>query len=80
MWDRRLWAVPVFLLGGSAFNGVAFDPKTDFNSHEYTMGAHHAPGAFAPDSTHDSFFEPIYQTKSYYDDVDRAEAFARGKP
>ena len=80
LWDRRLWAVPVFLFGGSPFNGVAFDPKTDFNSHEYQLGAHHGPGAFAPDSAHDSFSEPIYQTRSYYDDVERAEAFARGKP
>ncbi len=80
MWDRRLWAVPKLIFGGNAFDGVAFDPKTDFNSHEYTMGAHHAAGAFAPDSAHDSFFEPIYQTRSYYDDVDRAAAFARGKP
>ena len=79
-WDRRLWAVPKFLFGSNPFDGVAFDPKTDFNSHEYRLGAHHAPGAFAADSAHDSFYEPIYQTKSYYEDVDRAEAFARGRP
>lgn len=80
MWDRRLWAVPKFLLGSNPFDGVSFDPKTDFNSHEYKLGAHHAPGAFAPGSAHDAFFEPLYQTRSYYDDVERAEAFARGKP
>ncbi len=80
MWDRRLWAVPKLIFGGNAFDGVAFDPKTDFNSHEFQIGAHHAPGPFAPDSAHDSFFQPNYQTKSYYEDVDRAEAFARGKP
>lgn len=80
MWDRRLWAVPKFLFGSNPFDGVSFDPKTDFNSHEFKMGAHHTPGAFAPDAAHDSFFEPIYQTRSYNDDVERAEAFARGKP
>lgn len=80
MWDRRLWAGPKFLFGSNPFDGVAFDPHTDFNSHEYKIGAHHAPGAFAPDAAHDAFFEPLYQTKSYYEDVERAEAFARGRP
>ena len=80
IWDRRLWTVPKLLFGSNPFDGVSFNPKTDFNSQEFKMGAHHAPGAFAPDSAHDSFYEPIYQTKSYYDDVERAEAFARGKP
>ncbi len=81
MWDRRLWAVPKLIFGGNAFDGVSFDPKTDLNSHEYQSTLHHSPAAgFAPDSAHEGFLQPNYQTKSYYEDVDRAEAFARGKP
>lgn len=71
VWDRRIWAVPQFLFGGDAFNGTAFDPKTDLNAHEFQSSLHSA----GPD-----FFNGDYMTKSYYKDVDRAEAFARGKP
>ncbi len=37
-------------------------------------------GAFGDDSGRNDFFKPIYMTKSYYEDVDRAAAFARGTP
>ena len=80
IWDRRLWAVPVFLFGGDPFHGTAFDPHTDLNSHEFQGSLHHSPAALATDGAHDSFNQPDYQTKSYYEDVERAEAFARGKP
>ena len=80
MWDRRLWAVPKLIFGGNAFDGVSFDPKTDFNSHEYQSSLHHGVVGDAKGSANDAFFQPIYMTKSYYDDLDRAAAFARGKP
>ncbi len=80
IWDRRLWAVPKLIFGGNEFDGVAFDPKTDFNSHEFTTTLHHSPGSLAPDTAHDGFFQPVYMTRSYYEGVERAEAFARGQP
>ena len=81
IWDRRLWAIPKLIFGSNEFDGVVFNPKTDFNSHEFKATLHHSPGAeFAPDTAHDGFFQPVYMTKSYYDDVVRAEAFARGRP
>ena len=79
VWDRRLWAIPRLITGGSS-DGTAFDPRTDLNAHEYQANLHHAPGGFAPDAAHDNFFQPDYQTKAYYKDVDRAAAFARGQP
>ena len=80
IWDRRLWAVPKFLFGSNPHDGVAFNPKTDLNRDEFKGGVHHPIGGFAPSSTEDSFFQPLYETRSYYEDVERAEAFARGKP
>ena len=80
IWDRRLWAVPKYIFGGNEFDGVAFDPKTDFNSHEYQSSLHHGTVSDVKDSANDAFFQPVYMTKSYNDDVDRAAAFARGKP
>ena len=79
IWDRRLWAIPKYIFGGNAFDGVAFDPKTDFNSHEYKVSVHHAPGGFAKDAA-TMRSSSRHQTKSYYEDVERAEAFARGRP
>ena len=40
----------------------------------------HGAGAFGANSADDPLFKPIYLTKSYNDDVDRAAAFARGVP
>ena len=80
MWDRRLWAVPKYIFGGNEFDGVAFNPKTDFNSHEFQSTVHHSPVSEVKDTVDDAFFKPNYSTKSYYDDVDRAAAFARGRP
>ena len=80
MWDRRLWAVPKYIFGGNAFDGVVFDPKTDFNSHEFQSSLHHGVVGGAKDSAGDAFFQPVYMTKSYNDELDRAAAFARGKP
>ena len=37
-------------------------------------------GAFGANSADDPLFKPIYMTRSYNDDVDRAAAFARGTP
>ena len=46
-----------------------------------TLGASQGPaGAFGANSADDPLFKPIYMTKSYNDDVDRAAAFARGVP
>ena len=61
------------------------------NSKEFAATLHQSPtGAstnFVPtalDSTRsnlaDPFFQPLYMTRSYYEDVDRAAAFARGVP
>ena len=68
-WDRRLWAIPCLIVGNGYSPGIAFDPRTDMNSHEY-QGSLHGPNISQPD----------YMTKSYYQDVDRAAAFARGHP
>ena len=80
IWDRRLWAVPKLIFGGNEFDGVAFDPKTDFKSHEFQSSLHHSAVSDVKDSANDAFFQPIYLTKSYNDGVDRAAAFARGRP
>ena len=50
------------------------------NRGENKGNVHHVPGGFAPDAAHDQFYTPNYSTRSYYEDVDRAEAFARGVP
>ena len=51
------------------------------NSAETKLSAHHAAGTANPtDAAHDAFYTPDYQTKSYYDDVDRAESYSRGVP
>lgn len=79
VWDRRLWAIPCLLTGG--YNpGVAFEPGANLNAHEFRASLHHAPGAFAPTCLQDSFYTPAYMTRSYYEDVNRAAAFARGAP
>ena len=46
-----------------------------------------ADGPFEPSATDptrsslgDTFFQPLYMTRSYYDDVDRAASYARGVP
>lgn len=71
VWDRRLWAVPCLLVGGGYNPGIAFDPHVNLNDKEF-QGSLHGMG--------EAFFTPIYMTKSYYQDVDRATAFARGYP
>ena len=71
LWDRRLWAIPCLIAGGGYQPGTAFDPRVDHNAQEFQRSLH---------STGDDFFNPIYMTKSYNQDVDRAEAFARGRP
>ena len=79
VWDRRLWAIPCMLLGG--YNpGNAFEPGANLNPHEFKASLHHRPGAFAPTAMQDSFNTPMYMSRSYYEDVERSEAFARGVP
>ncbi len=79
IWDRRIWAIPRLITGGYS-DGHAFDPSTQANPQEFQNSAHHAPGGFAVDSAHDSFFQPDYMTKSYSEDLDHAAAFTGGKP
>ena len=58
------------------------------NADEFKAGIHHSPGGFVPqstkdpslDTTQDSFYRPLYLTKSYDDGIDRAKAFASGVP
>ena len=46
-----------------------------------TPGASQGPaGAFGANSAQDGFFTPLYLTKSYNEDLDRAAAFARDTP
>ena len=71
LWDRRLWAIPCLIAGGGYQPGTAFDPHVDHNAQEFQKSLH---------STGDDFFNPIYLTRSYNQDVDRAAAFARGRP
>ena len=59
---------------------MAFDPKTDFSSHEFQGSLHHSAVSDVKDAANDAFYQPIYMTKSYNDDMDRAAAFARGHP
>ncbi len=79
VWDRRLWAIPCLIFGGYS-PGDHFDPHFDFGTREFQASVHHSPGGFAENSANDGFFRPDYLTKSYYKDVERAEAFARGRP
>ncbi len=78
IWDRRLWAIPSLIFGYSP--GVAFEPGANLNAHEFKSTVHHAPGGFAPSAVQDGFNTPMYMTRSYYEDVERSEAFARGVP
>ena len=56
-------------------------PRMDIpNKDEFKASLRHAPGDFAASANQDNFFQPIYMTKSYNEDVDRAAAFARGVP
>lgn len=61
------------------------------NAKEFAANLHHSPtgasGNFVPSSQdptrsslNDDFYQPLSMTRSYYEDVDRAEAFARGVP
>ena len=51
------------------------------NRQEVRSDMHHSPSTpFAPDAAHDSFYTPNYQTRSYYEDVDRSAAFLRDVP
>ncbi len=70
-WDRRLWAIPCLVAGGGYHPGDAFDPRVDHNAEEFHVSLH---------SVGDDFFKPIYMTKSYNQDLDRAAAFARNRP
>lgn len=78
VWDRRLWKIPSMIFGYSP--GVAFEPGANLNPQEFKASVHHAPGGFAPTAMQDSFNTPMYMTRSYYEDVERSEAFARGVP
>ena len=69
IWNRQLWAIPCLLVGGGYSPGVAFDPHVDLNPQEY-RAALHQPGPSLP----------LYLTKDYNKEVDRAAAFARGQP
>jgi hypothetical protein len=70
-WDRRTWAVPCLLIGGGYDSGVAFDPHVDLSAEEFKADLH---------SQGEAFFKPDYMTKAYYKDLERAEAFASGRP
>lgn len=50
------------------------------NADEYKASLHRSPTDGSVDSFHDSFLTPVYMTRSYDEDVDRAAAFARGVP
>ena len=61
------------------------------NAKEFAASLHHSPtgasGNFAPtsldptrSSLNDDFYQPFNMSRSYYEDVERAEAFARGVP
>ncbi len=78
IWDSRLWAVPRLIFGSS--DGLDFEPGTNLNAREFKASVHHPPGGYPPNCLQDSFYTPAYMTKSYYEDIDRAEAFARGVP
>ncbi len=81
VWDRRLWAIPCALLGRKYSPGVAFDPHTDLNAHEFRANLHTKfEGPVPTSSLQDNFFQPIYATRSYYEGEERSEAFARGVP
>ncbi len=79
IWDHRLWTVPTMIIGRSTAD-ISADPVVDPSTYEYRASLHHTPGAYAPDSLHDNFYQGDYMTKAYYKDVERAEAFARGHP
>lgn len=79
IWDRRLWAVPCAIFGQNNLDTSAH-PLVDPARYEFRGNLHHAPGGFAVDANHDNFFQPDYLTKAYYQDVERAEAFARNRP
>ena len=51
------------------------------NKDEFQADLHHPKGTGpASDAAHDAFYTPDYSTKSYFEDADRAAAFARGVP
>ena len=74
-----MWAVPVMILGSSNVD-ISEHPLVDPATQEARGDIHHAPGGFTADSAHDNFFRPDYMTRAYNLDVERAEAFARGRP
>ena len=79
LWDRRLWAVPMMIFGSSSVD-ISEHPVIDPANMVFRASLHHAPGGFAPYSGNDGFFQPDYMTRAYNADVERAEAFARGRP
>lgn len=79
LWDRRLWAIPTAILGRSVIDTAA-QPIIDPSIYEYRANLHHPAGGYPADSLHDNFYQGDYMTKAYYQDVERAEAFARGRP
>lgn len=80
LWDRRLWALPRLLTGADYLPDLAFEPGANLNAQEYQASLHNVPGASAADGVNGDFFKPDYQTKAYYEDLDRAKAFASGQP
>lgn len=50
------------------------------NPDEFKTNLHHAPGGFDATGVRDAFSEPIYLTKSYYEDVDRSAALLSNEP
>ena len=51
------------------------------NKDEFQADLHHPKGTGpAVDAARDAFYTPDYATKSYFEDADRAAAFARGVP
>ncbi len=79
IWDRRLWAIPALISGGYS-PGVAFEPGANLNAQEFRASEKHRPGGYPPTPMLDAFYTPNYMTRSYYEDIDRAAAFARGVP
>lgn len=76
----------------SAFGPRPINPFMDTPiAKEFAASLHHSPtgasGNFVPtsqdptrSSLNDDFYQPLFMTRSYYEDVERAEAFARGVP
>lgn len=79
-----LWNALAHSMAGKvlAVMGVNFGPGgPPPDSDEYKVGLHNPKGvAPATDAARSSFYTPDYSTRTYYEDVERSEAFLRGVP